>query len=152
MLSVECYTLICLAYRSNIKTKYKGLHHIIHQSNHHIENKLIEVQSLVLSFQYFVSNPLPFVACYTLMICLVLPQQYEDAIKMERAGRPVNYGELPELPDFPPLPTTKQSQSSTPAAAQPAAVPAARPSQPTAQVIHSGMCPRWAALCGPAQH
>ncbi|XP_071837592.1 coiled-coil and C2 domain-containing protein 1-like isoform X3 [Apostichopus japonicus] len=60
-------------------------------------------------------------------------KQYEDAIKMERAGRPVNYGELPELPDFPPLPTTKQSQSSTPAAAQPAAVPAARPSQPTAQ-------------------
>lgn len=57
---------------------------------------------------------------------LLMPQQYDDAIKKERAGKPVNYEELPELPDFPPFPV-KQANSA-PSSVQPA--PAARPDHP----------------------
>ena len=34
--------------------------------------------------------------------------QYNDAIKMAKAGKPVNVNELPSLPDMPPLPPQVQ--------------------------------------------
>ncbi|XP_071965148.1 coiled-coil and C2 domain-containing protein 1-like [Antedon mediterranea] len=50
-------------------------------------------------------------------------KQYEDAIKKEKAGRPIDYEELPAPPGYPPIPT----KSSTKSAAQPSGQPAAQP-------------------------
>ncbi|KAJ8034077.1 Coiled-coil and C2 domain-containing protein 1-like [Holothuria leucospilota] len=59
-------------------------------------------------------------------------KQYDDAIKKEKAGKPVNYEELPELPDFPPLPLNKAGSSTTPAV-NPSPALAARTQEPPAQ-------------------
>lgn len=60
-------------------------------------------------------------------------KQYEDAIKLERAGRPIPVDELPTPPGYPPIPVGGDSSSAVPkpvSAQQPPPPPA--PKQPTA--------------------
>ena len=53
-------------------------------------------------------------------------KQYEDAIKMTKAGKPVDYSELPVPPGYPPIPT-KQGAGAVRAVQQ--AAPSPRPTQ-----------------------
>ena len=50
-------------------------------------------------------------------------KQYEDAIKKLKAGKPVNFSELPTTPDFPPIPVGGVAQ---PARTAPSEVPPVR--------------------------
>ncbi|KAL1123868.1 hypothetical protein AAG570_001638 [Ranatra chinensis] len=56
-------------------------------------------------------------------------KQYEDAIKLHKAGRPIPVDELPTPPGFPPIPV--ESSEPVPSAAAPKAVPNAGVTSPT---------------------
>ena len=60
-------------------------------------------------------------------------KQYEEAIKLHRAGRPIPRSDLPDPPGFAPIPVTDSAPAPRPAPAvvQPAAGAAATPTQAT---------------------
>ncbi|CAE1174113.1 CC2D1 [Acanthosepion pharaonis] len=65
-------------------------------------------------------------------------KQYQDSIKLYKAGKPVNFDELPTPPGFGPIPT---NDSSAPPTTAPAAVAAAAVASPAAQSQKSPRVP-----------
>ncbi|XP_059170494.1 coiled-coil and C2 domain-containing protein 1-like [Physella acuta] len=62
-------------------------------------------------------------------------KQYEDAIKMYRAGKPVDFDELPVPPGFGPIPVDRPSASSAPVPAPRPNATDPKPAEPTARPV-----------------
>lgn len=64
-------------------------------------------------------------------------KQYEDAIKLERAGRPIPVDELPTPPGYPPIPVGGGSSSAVPKPVSAQQPPPPAPKQPAAPALTS---------------
>ncbi|XP_033105258.1 coiled-coil and C2 domain-containing protein 1-like isoform X2 [Anneissia japonica] len=60
-------------------------------------------------------------------------KQYEDAIKKEKAGKPVDYEELPAPPGYPPIPQRRATKAAAPPQLKPRTVPTSPAAAPKAQ-------------------
>ena len=69
-------------------------------------------------------------------------KQYEDALKALRAGKPVDFGELPVPPGYPPIPvggvSLKPHPQPVPVQESAAPVLAAKPKEPVAMAMAQG--------------